>query len=143
MSKRVLILGAGFGGLELATRLSETIADAVRVTLIDRNDSFYFGFSKLDVMLGRQSADDVQLHYRDFEKAGAEFRQETVTGVHAGARRVTTDVESYDADFIVVALGADYDFDATPGLAEGGNEFYSVAGAERLLAEVCSRTTGG
>ena len=45
MSKHVLILGAGFGGLELATRLSETIADAVRVSLIDRNDSFYFGFS--------------------------------------------------------------------------------------------------
>ena len=33
---------------------------------------------------------------------------------------------------LVIALGADYDMDATPGLAEGGNEFYSVAGAERL-----------
>ena len=32
----------------------------------------------------------------------------------------------------MIALGADYDMDATPGLAEGGNEFYSVAGAERL-----------
>ena len=71
MSKHVVILGAGFGGLELATRLSETIADAVRVTLIDRNDSFYFGFSKLEVMLGRQSADDIRLHYRDFEKDGS------------------------------------------------------------------------
>jgi sulfide:quinone oxidoreductase len=30
-----------------------------------------------------------------------------------------------------VALGAEYDMDATPGLAES-NEFYSVAGAERL-----------
>ena len=56
MRKHVVILGAGFGGLELATRLSETIADAVRVTLIDRNDSFFFGFSKLEVMLGRQTA---------------------------------------------------------------------------------------
>jgi sulfide:quinone oxidoreductase len=33
---------------------------------------------------------------------------------------------------LVVALGADYDMDATPGLAEAGNEFYSAAGAERL-----------
>ena len=53
MKKHVLILGAGFGGLELATRLSETLPDAVRVTLLDRNDSFVFGFSKLEVMLGR------------------------------------------------------------------------------------------
>ena len=36
---------------------------------------------------------------------------------------------------LVVALGADYDIDATPGLAEGGNEFYSVAGAERLARD--------
>ncbi len=132
VSKHVLILGAGFGGLELATRLSETIADAVRVTLIDRNDSFFFGFSKLEVMLGRQSADDIRLHYRDFEKEGVEFRQETVTGVDPAARRVMTDAGSYDADFVVVALGADYDFAATPGFEQGGHEYYSLAGAERL-----------
>ncbi len=132
VSKHVLILGAGFGGLELATRLSETIADAVRVTLIDRNDSFYFGFSKLEVMLGRQSADDIRLDYRDFEKDGVEFRQETVTGIHPAARRVTTDAGSYDADFVVAALGADYDFAATPGFEQGGHDYYSLAGAERL-----------
>jgi sulfide:quinone oxidoreductase len=132
VSKHVLILGAGFGGLELATRLSETIADEVRVTLIDRNDSFYFGFSKLEVMLGRQSADEVRLHYSDFEKDGVEFRQETVTGVDSAARRVTTDAGSYDADFVVVALGADYDFAATQGFEQDGHEYYSLAGAERL-----------
>jgi sulfide:quinone oxidoreductase len=37
-----------------------------------------------------------------------------------------------DADVLVIALGADYDLAATPGLIEGGNEFYSFAGAERL-----------
>ncbi len=132
MSKHVVILGAGFGGLELATRLSETVADAVHVTLLDRNDSFYFGFSKLEVMLGRQSAGEVRLYYRDFEKDGVEFRQETVTGVDPAARRVTTDAGSYDADFVVVALGADYDFAATPGFEQGGHEYYSLAGAERL-----------
>src|SRR3954453_17000560 len=85
MSKHVVILGAGFGGLELATRLSETIADAVRVTLIDRNDSFFFGFSKLAVMVGRQSAEEIRLPYRDIELDGVEFRQETVTGVDPAA----------------------------------------------------------
>jgi sulfide:quinone oxidoreductase len=132
MRKHVVVLGAGFGGLELATRLSETSADAVRVTLLDRNDSFFFGYSKLDVMLGRQSAEDVRLDYRDFEKDGVEFRRETVTGVDPAARRVTTDAGSYDADFLVVALGADYDFPATPGFEEGGHEYYTLAGAERL-----------
>ena len=132
MKKHVLILGAGFGGLELAKRLSETLEDAVRVTLLDRNDAFVFGYSKLDVMLGRQSADEMRLPYSNIDMDGVEFRQETVTGIDPGARRVTTDAGSYDADFLVVAMGADYDMDATPGLEAGGHEYYTVAGAERL-----------
>jgi sulfide:quinone oxidoreductase len=132
VKQHVLILGAGFGGLELATRLSETLRDAVRVTLLDRNDSFVFGFSKLELMLGRQTADDVRLHYRDIDKDGVEFRQETVTGVDPVARRVTTDAGAYDTDFLVVAMGADYDMAATPGLEAGGFEYYTMAGAERL-----------
>ncbi len=47
-----------------------------------------------------------------------------------------TDAGTFDADVMVVALGADYDLDATPGLAEGDNEFYSVGGAERLAPKV-------
>ena len=49
---------------------------------------------------------------------------------------------SHEADYLVVALGADYDLDATPGLADGDNEFYSEAGAARL-AEVLPAFTGG
>jgi sulfide:quinone oxidoreductase len=132
MKRHVLILGAGFGGLELATRLSEIASDAVDVTLLDRNDSFFFGFSKLEVMLGRQSAQDVLLPYRDIAKDGVEFRQETVVGIDPVARRVQTDVGTHGADFLVVAMGADYDMAATPGFEEGGYEYYSLVGAERL-----------
>ena len=50
---RVVVLGAGFGGLELTTRLSDEFGDDVEVVLIDQSDGFVFGFSKLDVMFGR------------------------------------------------------------------------------------------
>jgi sulfide:quinone oxidoreductase len=132
VKKHVLILGAGFAGLELAARLSESLADEVRVTLIDQGDSFTFGFSKLDIMFGRRATADVLLHYRDISKDGVEFRQERVTSIDPEQRRVTTDEGSYDADFLAVALGADYDIPATPGFEEGGFEYYSVAGAERM-----------
>lgn len=48
----------------------------------------------------------------------------------------------HEADVLVVALGADYDMDATPGLAEGGNEFYSVAGAEELARIIPTLSEG-
>jgi sulfide:quinone oxidoreductase len=128
----VVILGAGFAGLEVATGLSETLADEVHVTLIDQNDSFTFGFSKLDVLFGRTETTDVLLNYDAIELEAVEFRQERVTSIDPESRRVTTDRGSYDADILVVALGADYDFDATPGFRDGGVEYYSVAGAARM-----------
>jgi sulfide:quinone oxidoreductase len=130
--QRVVVLGAGFGGLELATTLSEAVSGDVDVALIDKSDAFVFGYSKLDVVFGRATSATVRLPYRDIAKSGVRFLRETVTAIDPEARRVTTDAGVHEADVLVVALGADYDFDATPGLAEVGNEFYSIAGAERL-----------
>ena len=132
MSERVLVLGAGFGGLELSTMLSEASGGEIDVTLIDKGDSFVFGFSKLDLMFGREKPDAVRMAYTDIAKPGVTVLREMVTAIDPEARRVTTDAGTHEADVLVIALGADYDIDATPGLAEGGNEFYSVAGAERL-----------
>jgi sulfide:quinone oxidoreductase len=131
VTQHVVVLGAGFGGLELATRLSESVPGKAQITLIDKNDAFMFGFSKLDIMFGRRPAADLWHSYRDIAKPGLEFRQETITSIDAAHRRVVTNAGTYDADILVVALGADYDIAATPGLAEDGYEFYSPAGAER------------
>jgi sulfide:quinone oxidoreductase len=132
MSERVVVLGAGFGGLELSTLLSEGAGGELDVTLIDKGDAFSFGYSKLDVMFGRTTPEAVRLPYRDVVKPGVRLLRETVTAIDPAARRVRTDAGVHEADVLVIALGADYDMDATPGLAEGGDEFYSVAGAERL-----------
>ena len=138
----VLILGAGFGGLELATTLSESLGDDIDVVLVDDGDAFVFGYSKLDVMFGRTTLDAVRLPYRDLAKPGVRFLQETITAIDPEQRSVTTNAGSHEGDVLVVALGADYDFDATPGLIEAGNEFYSVAGAERLAGLLPSFSRG-
>jgi sulfide:quinone oxidoreductase len=130
--KHVVILGAGFAGLELATRLSESLADEVQVILIDRSDSFGFGFSKLDLLLGRETMADVRLAYAEIDKPGVEFRREAITSIDPEARRVATDGGSYEADILAIALGADYDFAATPGFEDAGVEYYTFAGAERM-----------
>ena len=132
MRSRVVVLGAGFGGLELTTILSDAFGDEIDIVLIDKSEVFVFGFSKLDVMFGRRAPADVPHPYRDIVKSGVRFHQSTVRSIDPAGRRVATDDGTFGADVLVVALGADLDPAATPGLVEGGKEFYSVEAAFAL-----------
>jgi sulfide:quinone oxidoreductase len=132
MRTRVVVLGAGFGGLELTAILSDAFGDAIDIVLIDKGDAFVFGFSKLEVMFGRQRSAQVRHLYRDVVKPGVRFVQTTVRSFDPAARTVVTGDGEFEADFLVVALGADIDAAATPGLVEGGSEFYTVSGAFAL-----------
>jgi sulfide:quinone oxidoreductase len=129
---RVIALGAGFGGLELSTLLSEALGERADVLLVDRADAFVFGFSKLDVMFGHRQPSEVRHPLRDSVKPGVRLLSATVRGIDPAARRVETDKGVFEGDFLVVALGADLDPAATPGLVETGTEFYSNEGAFAL-----------
>lgn len=128
----MVVLGAGFGGLELSASLSGQMGDSLDLTLIDKSDTFFFGYSKLDVMFGRRAADAVRVPYNRITKPGVRFCREEITAIDPVRKRVVTENGTYEADVLVVALGADYDVPATPGLAEAGYEFYSFGGARRL-----------
>ena len=138
--QRVLVLGAGFGGLELATMLSEALGDDVDVDA-DRQERRV----RLRVLEARRDvrADDARRGAPAVPRASRSRACASAGDGHRDrpeARRVTTDAGVHEADVLVVALGADYDVDATPGLAEAGNEFYSVAGAERLAERAARRS---
>lgn len=139
---RVVVLGAGFGGLEIAACLSEEFGDSLDLVLIDRGESFVFGFAKLDVMFGRKPAAAVRQPYAALNKAGVRFVRAQVQAIDPSARRVDTDQGSFDADVLVIALGAELHPELTPGLVEGGHEFYTVAGAF-ALGDVLHRFAGG
>src|SRR5882724_9763377 len=139
---RILVLGAGFGGLELTTRLSDELGHDVDIVLIDKADEFVFGFSKLDVMFGRAMPETVRHSYRDLVKPGVRFTQSTIRSIDPVRRRVNTDAGAFEADVMVVALGADLDPAATPGLVEAGREFYTMDGAFGTR-DVLDSFTGG
>jgi sulfide:quinone oxidoreductase len=139
---RVVVLGAGFAGLELTARLSDELGEAADVVLVDKTDEFVFGFSKLDVMFGYAVDSAVRHPYRDLVKPGVRFVQSTIRSIDPTAKRVETDAETFDADVLVVALGADVHPEATPGLLEGGHEFYTEPGAF-ALRDVLANFPGG
>jgi sulfide:quinone oxidoreductase len=139
---RVVVLGAGFGGLELATRLSEEFGADIDVVLIDQSDDFVFGFSKLDVMFGRETPEQVRHPYRDFVKPGVRFVRSSVRAIDPDTKRVETDAGAFDAEVLVIALGADLHPETTPGLLEGGHDFYTEPGAS-ALRDVLAEFGGG
>jgi sulfide:quinone oxidoreductase len=141
MAPRIVVLGAGFGGLELSSVLSDALGRDAEVTLIDKADSFMFGYSKLDVLFGRASRTQLSMPYSAIAKPGVRFVQETITAIEPESRHVTTDRGEYEADYLVVALGADLAYEATPGLTEA-DAFYSVAGAVRLAGAIGSFAGG-
>jgi sulfide:quinone oxidoreductase len=141
-TSRIVVLGAGFGGLELATSLSAEFGDSLDLVLIDKSDGFVFGFSKLDVMFGRTTAAVVTHQYAELNLPGVRFVRSTIRAIDPAAKRVTTDAGEFEADVLVVALGADLDPAATPGLLEGGHEFYTVEGAF-ALRDVLADFAGG
>src|SRR5207253_373727 len=98
---RVVVLGAGFGGLELTTKLSDEFGADADIVLIDQADGFIFGFSKLDVMFGRTAPDAVHHPYRDFVKPGVQFVQATVTAIDPATKHVETDAGAFEADILV------------------------------------------
>ena len=102
---RVLVLGAGFGGLEATARLSDSLGDEADITLVDHAEGFTFGFSKIDVMFGDATPDAVVHRYASLTKPGVQFVQSTVRSIDPEDRRVRTDAGDFEADVLIVALG--------------------------------------
>ncbi|MEX2591712.1 MAG: FAD-dependent oxidoreductase [Anditalea sp.] len=137
MSKKIVILGAGFGGLEAATLLSGKLDDRYEITMIDKNDSFFIGFSKFDVLFGRKSEQEIKYNYKDIKAERVNFVKSTIYEIDIDNKTVHIPGKSFSYDYLIVALGADLNHGAIPGFVEsGGYEFYSLEGAKKLNSAI-------
>jgi sulfide:quinone oxidoreductase len=128
----VLILGGGFGGAVAATRLKERLGDSVHITLIDKKPSYQICATNPWVMLGEAKPKDVTVWREGLAKRKVVLAEAEVTAIDPGARKATTDRGEFQADYLIVALGADLNMGAVPGLAEHAESFFTMEDAERL-----------
>lgn len=124
---RTLILGAGFGGLEAATRLHRHFGARHEVILVDQSEHFLAGLRKLWALTGLGTLDEGRRSRASLTAPGIRFLPSPIEKIDASARRVETAHETLEADYLVVALGADVRPDLIPGLAEHAHNLYDAA----------------
>lgn len=135
---RTLVLGAGFGGIAVATRLREALGRAADVVLIDRSPEFAMGLRKLWHFVGIDTLAAGSRARRALSGDGIEFVQTEIRRIDPTSRSVETDAGAFSGDRLVVALGAAQRPDLVPGLAEHGYDLWSeanVPAAASALAE--------
>ena len=136
---KVVVVGAGFGGLEVVRHLGGVPVD---VTLVDRNNFHTFQPLLYQVATAGLNAADVATVVRSrFHRQGnVRFRQGVVTGVDWVARRVVLDGQDpLPFDHLVLAGGATVNHFGTPGAAEHGFGLYSLEDAVTLRNHIVER----
>src|SRR5215468_8213995 len=137
-----VILGGGFGGLAAANTLRRLLPPEHEVVVVDRSADFHVGAGKTWVALGERKYEHISRPRTSLLDPGVRFVQARVLALELAERRVATDQVTLRFDQLIIALGADPNLAAIPGLAEAAESFYTVEGAQRLR-HALERFSGG
>lgn len=127
--RTVLVLGGGVGGVVAARRLRRRLPDRDRVVLVDREAFHLFQPSLLWVLAGTRRVERIRRPLDALERKGIEVVRGEIAAVDAERRRVRVGDTAFAADALIISLGAELAPEAVPGLAAGGYNLYTAAGA--------------
>jgi sulfide:quinone oxidoreductase len=127
--RTVLVLGGGVGGVVAATRLRKLLPRHDRVVLVDRERQHVFQPSLLWLAIGQRRPERIQRPLEGLRRKGIEVVIGEITEFDPEERCVRVNGVDLTADAVIVSLGAELAPELVPGLAEGGHNLYTLAGA--------------
>lgn len=129
---KLIILGAGFGGLRLARKLSNK--QDFHITLIDRFNYHQFQPLFYQVATAGLDASNISFPIRKvFQKTkNLQFRMATVTKISKEEKKVITDTGEFEYDALIIATGADTNFLGNVQMAENAFPMKSTVEALQL-----------
>lgn len=132
--RHTLILGGGFGGISVATELRRLLGDDHAITLVDRRERFHMGLRKLWELVGLGSLEEGSRSRVALGRHGVHFLQRHIISIEPQSRSVQTAEGSLEADYLVVALGAEPRPEQVPGLTEHAHNVWDAQGVPPLKA---------
>jgi NADH dehydrogenase len=134
----VVVVGAGFAGIQCARRL---VHEPVEVTLVDRNNYSTFTPLLYQVATAGLTGSDVAYPVRGMfhDASNVRIRTAEVTGVDWDRRVVTLDDGELPFDHLVLAAGATTNWFGIPGAAEHSLPLATLPDADRIRSHVLAR----
>ena len=133
MRKKVLVLGANFGGMTAALAVKHELAGDVDVTVLSASDRFLFNPSLIWLPFGKREAADITFPVAPtFESHGIEFVHAAATKVDPVSRQVhAAGGRRFGYDYLVIATGYRNNDDVVPGFRENATTITTLSEAER------------
>ena len=132
MGKQVLILGGGFGGLAAANTLRRELGAEHKITLVDKQRLFFMGLTKLWVLNGSRRVGENAGNRTALVKRGINFIEAEIVGIDTDQKKVLLRQQVLPYDFLIVALGAEYSTDSTPGFDRYAKNLYIESGCSEI-----------
>lgn len=129
---RVLIAGAGVGGLAAAHRLRHQLHDSDEIVVFDQSPMHTFWPSLLWLMTGTRHAEQVQRPLAALKEHHIAVVPGPITTIDPVGKAIISGDTRWEGDALIIALGADLAPSAIPGLADEPGNFYTVAGAQAV-----------
>lgn len=129
--KRIVIVGGGLGGLELAFKL---VDDDYQVVLIDKNNYHQFPPLIYQVASGGLEPSSISFPFRRLFQGRKDFffRMAKVESVNTDKKTINTTVGEIDYDYLVMAFGAKTNFFGNKDIEATTLPMKSVSEAMRL-----------
>jgi sulfide:quinone oxidoreductase len=131
MATKTVILGGGVGGVVTANTLRRLLPKEHEIVLVERNPIFHLGAAKTWVMLGQKKLEEVTRRLDTLRTRGISVLEEAVEKIDPASREVKTSKSTIAGDYLVIALGAELNRAAIPGLDQA-ETFYTLEGAIQL-----------
>ena len=147
LSKNIVIIGGGFGGLETALSLKNLLSSAARITLVDRSEFHSFIPSIHEIISGAVQARDIQIPLAlILGYAGIDFVRDEAVSADLKRKQVIASSRVLDYDYLVFSSGVENNFYDVTGAETYSHRFRSPEDAERIYADLCAllaRNEGG